>query len=40
LESMPDEKNLKWVWIKDLNDYPMGRIDRQIADLLGSQSDS
>jgi A/G-specific adenine glycosylase len=40
LESMPDEKNLKWVWIKDLNAYPMGRIDRQIAHLLDPQSDS
>ena len=40
LEFMPDEKNLKWVWIKDLNEYPMGRIDRQIAHLLGSQNDS
>ncbi len=40
LESTPNEKNLKWVWIKDLNEYPMGRIDRQIAHLVDKQSDS
>ena len=27
-------KNLKWVALKKLNDYPMGKIDRQIANAL------
>ena len=36
----PRAENLKWVWVKDLDDYPMGRIDRQIAQLVQSQSDS
>src|SRR6266498_3452137 len=40
LAAMPNAKNLKWVWIKDLDEYPMGRIDRQIAQLLDPQSDS
>jgi A/G-specific adenine glycosylase len=34
LESTPNQKNLKWVWIKDLDNYPMGKIDRQIAYLV------
>ena len=32
--SIPKEKNLKWVKITELGDYPMGKVDRQIADLL------
>jgi A/G-specific adenine glycosylase len=40
LESMPNEKDLKWVWIRDLNKYPMGKIDRQIAHLVEQQSNS
>ncbi len=32
--SIPKDGNLKWVWIKNLDDYPMGKIDRQIARLL------
>ncbi len=28
---IPKEKNLKWVKLKDLEDYPMGKVDRQIA---------
>lgn len=28
---IPKDKNLKWVKLKDLEDYPMGKIDRQIA---------
>lgn len=28
---IPKEKNLKWVRLKDLEDYPMGKVDRQIA---------
>ncbi len=31
---MPESENLKWVLLKDLDEYPMGKIDRQIADLL------
>jgi A/G-specific adenine glycosylase len=34
LISMPEGENLKWVLLTDLDDYPMGRIDRQIANLL------
>ena len=34
LESLPSGKSLKWVWIKELDQYPMGKIDRQIANLL------
>jgi A/G-specific adenine glycosylase len=34
LASMPESENLKWILLNDLDDYPMGRIDRQIADLL------
>ncbi len=29
--SIPKDKNLKWVSIRDLENYPMGKIDRQIA---------
>jgi A/G-specific adenine glycosylase len=29
--SIPKSKNLKWVKITDLTDYPMGKVDRQIA---------
>lgn len=31
-DSLP--KNLKWVAIKDLDKYPMGKVDRQIANAL------
>jgi A/G-specific adenine glycosylase len=34
LETLPTSKNLKWIWIKDLDEYPMGKIDRQIADIV------
>ena len=34
LASAPEGEPLKWVQLKDLEDYPMGRIDRQIADVL------
>jgi A/G-specific adenine glycosylase len=34
LATMPESENLKWVALKDLDDYPMGKIDRRIADLL------
>lgn len=29
--SIPKNKNLKWVKLGELGDYPMGRVDRQIA---------
>lgn len=29
--SIPKIKNLKWVKISELDDYPMGKVDRQIA---------
>jgi len=32
LISIPKAKNLKWVALKDLDDYPMGKVDRQIAE--------
>jgi A/G-specific adenine glycosylase len=38
LESKPNGENLKWVPIRDLDQYPMGRIDRQIAHLLDRQN--
>jgi A/G-specific adenine glycosylase len=31
LLSSPNNGNLKWVSLKELEDYPMGKIDRQIA---------
>jgi A/G-specific adenine glycosylase len=31
-------KKMKWIALKDLNDYPMGRIDRQIANALMKQN--
>jgi A/G-specific adenine glycosylase len=34
LSSMPKDTNLKWVSIKELDDYPMGKIDRQIAKMM------
>jgi A/G-specific adenine glycosylase len=32
--SIPKAANLKWVALNDLDDYPMGRIDRQIANKI------
>jgi A/G-specific adenine glycosylase len=32
--SIPKNKNLKWVKLSDLNNFPMGKVDRQIAHLL------
>ncbi|NOH02118.1 MAG: A/G-specific adenine glycosylase [Chloroflexi bacterium] len=32
--SIPRDKNLKWVNLSELDDYPMGKVDRQIADKL------
>jgi hypothetical protein len=30
----PKATNLKWVSLKELDAYPMGKIDRQIARLI------
>jgi A/G-specific adenine glycosylase len=40
LISMPESENLKWVLLKALDDYPMGRIDRQIANILVKNGNS
>ncbi|MBI2332113.1 MAG: NUDIX domain-containing protein [Chloroflexi bacterium] len=29
--SIPKNKSLKWVKLSELEDYPMGKVDRQIA---------
>ena len=34
LLSPPSASNLKWISLKDLNAYPMGKIDRQIAKMI------
>jgi A/G-specific adenine glycosylase len=34
LLGMSDAHNLKWVAVKDLDEYPMGKIDRQIAGMI------
>ncbi|MBN1452539.1 MAG: A/G-specific adenine glycosylase [Anaerolineales bacterium] len=34
LVSMSNNESLKWVKLKELDDYPMGKIDRQIARIL------
>jgi len=34
LISMPGETNLKWVSLNKLDAYPMGKIDRQIAEMI------
>ena len=34
LLATPKHKNLKWVLLKELNDYPMGKIDRQISEKI------
>jgi adenine-specific DNA glycosylase len=34
LLSLPGDKNLKWVSFKELDHYPMGKIDRQIANKI------
>lgn len=34
LLSPPSESNLKWISLKDLDAYPMGKIDRQIAKMI------
>jgi A/G-specific adenine glycosylase len=40
VESVPTDTNLKWVSLKDLDEYPMGKIDRQIAELTREQYQS
>jgi A/G-specific adenine glycosylase len=37
LVSMSKDKNLKWISLKELDDYPMGKIDRQLAQRIGQQ---
>jgi A/G-specific adenine glycosylase len=32
--SIPKSKNLKWVKLTDLDSYPMGKVDRQIARIM------
>ena len=32
--TIPKNKNLKWVRVNELDDYPMGKVDRQIAHKL------
>ena len=34
LAGEPDGENLKWIRMEDMAEYPMGRIDRQIAEQL------
>lgn len=34
LLGMSDAQNLKWVAVRDLEEYPMGKVDRQIAERL------
>jgi len=34
LISIPQETNLKWVSLNKLDEYPMGKIDRQIARMI------
>ncbi|HLO17775.1 MAG TPA: A/G-specific adenine glycosylase [Anaerolineales bacterium] len=34
LTSRSKGTNLKWISLKDLNEYPMGKIDRQIANMI------
>ena len=38
--SIPKNKNLKWVKITELEDYPMGKVDRQIAQKLHNKKES
>ncbi|HEX5809974.1 MAG TPA: NUDIX domain-containing protein, partial [Anaerolineales bacterium] len=34
LVSMPNGTNLQWIPLRKLDEYPMGRIDRQIANMI------
>jgi len=35
--SVLNKKNLKWVLLKELDDYPMGKVDRQIAIMIRNE---
>ena len=35
--SMLNKQNLKWVLLKKLDDYPMGKVDRQIANVIRNE---
>jgi A/G-specific adenine glycosylase len=37
LSSKTNPQNLKWVLLNELNDYPMGKVDRQIADMIRNE---
>jgi A/G-specific adenine glycosylase len=34
LQSVSQNGNLRWIPIRELDDYPMGKIDRQIAKMI------
>ena len=34
LVSVKEKENLKWVGLEELEEYPMGKVDRQIARML------
>ena len=36
--SIPKAKNLKWVKLTELDEYPMGKVDRQIAEKIVGQA--
>jgi A/G-specific adenine glycosylase len=38
VETIPKIENLKWVWIKNLDNYPMGKIDRQVARIVQTRT--
>jgi A/G-specific adenine glycosylase len=40
LREMPNAENLKWVAVEDLEKYPMGKIDRQIARIVQTRKGS
>jgi len=35
--SVLNKKNLKWVLLRELDDYPMGKVDRQIAIMIRNE---
>jgi A/G-specific adenine glycosylase len=38
LPGRSDPQNLKWVAVRDLDAYPMGKIDRRIAERIKKQT--
>lgn len=40
LDAMPKADNLKWILIRDLDEYPMGKIDRQIAHIVQKRANT